>query len=135
MNLHVPSLLHDSRLLYAPRFQHGYGIFKWPDGREPGAHSRAKGSSLIQSNNQRSRAEAEQRYDGQWRTGKQHGIGWRRTERIFEAVLCIFLAKPAHCVSLRSSAPKQEKRNGEWMDGKRIRWGGKLFRFVGIAVY
>ena len=22
----------------------------------------------------------------------------------------------------RSSAPKQEKRNGEWMDGKRIRW-------------
>ena len=38
--------------------------------------------------------------------------------------LSLCYGPPSHLVSLRSSAPKQEKRNGEWMDGKRIRCGG-----------
>ena len=51
--------------------------------------------------------------------------------------LSVCYGPPSHLVSLRSSAPKQEKRNGEWMDGKRIRCGGgggaRVWRFAFIA--
>lgn len=51
--------------------KHGHGIFKWPDGRV---------------------------YDGQWKSGKQHGIG-------------------TYIVSQGG-----EKKVGEWEDGRRLCW-------------
>ncbi|CAJ1369208.1 unnamed protein product [Effrenium voratum] len=45
---------------------HGYGVFKWPDGRE----------CAFRDLSRLAWTRTGFRYDGQWRNGKQHGVGW-----------------------------------------------------------
>jgi len=73
---------------------------------ESPAHGQSKALSLGEQSNE------EQRYDGQWRNGKQHGIGWQHTERISEA---LFVHRFALREVLRAEAGEAQWR----MDGRK----------------
>ena len=87
--------MHSERLFRASisrPCQHGDGMFKWPDGRSLGCLGRSQDLravlmsviSLIRHKEQghlrldscKTSSVRSTRYAGQWRHGKQHGLGW-----------------------------------------------------------
>jgi hypothetical protein len=80
---------------------HGFGTFTWPDGRRyKGSYHNDKKEGLGTF------FWPDQRiYEGSWLDGKQHGIGHY------------------------TPGPDMPKRQGEWKEGRRIRWADQTTTF------